>query len=82
MAGKEYKPSVILWFDCLYWFVATTTSTGFGDVSGTTVVEMMYSCFVMLLGKLLIGYVLGLASVTITNNQLQFFQFEEKAKVS
>jgi voltage-gated potassium channel len=47
----------------LYWAVTTLSTVGYGDVSARTPPEMMYSMFVMVLGVVVYGYVIG----SITN---------------
>ncbi|XP_076825494.1 uncharacterized protein LOC143471047 [Clavelina lepadiformis] len=55
--------------DSLYWAVATMTSTGYGDIKPETQSEMIYGCVVMVLGKLMLGYVLGMVAATLANDE-------------
>nr|XP_018667906.1 uncharacterized protein LOC100185773 [Ciona intestinalis] len=57
------------WIDSIYWAVATMTSTGYGDIKPENQTEMVYACFVMVLGKLVIGYVLGMVAATLANDE-------------
>jgi CRP-like cAMP-binding protein/voltage-gated potassium channel Kch len=57
------------WLDGLYWASATITTTGYGDISPRTPSEMSYSCFAMIIGKMLIGYILGMVGATLANDE-------------
>uniref|UniRef100_H2YJK2 Cyclic nucleotide-binding domain-containing protein n=1 Tax=Ciona savignyi TaxID=51511 RepID=H2YJK2_CIOSA len=71
----DYKKKMIFghmglpWVDSVYWAVATMTSTGYGDIKPENQTEMVYSCCVMVLGKLVIGYVLGMVAATLANDE-------------
>lgn len=62
----------------LYWAVATLTSTGYGDYSATNTIEMIYSIFVMIFGKLMFGFILGSIASTLANLESQRVLFEDK----
>jgi len=67
--------------DCLYWAVATMTSTGYGDIKPMLPSEMMYACFVALLGKILIGYMLGTVAATLANDESLRVWYEQRVMV-
>ena len=42
---------------------------------------MLISCFVMLLGKIALGYVLGMIAATLANDEHLRVHFKQKVKV-
>ena len=62
----------------LYWAVMTMTTVGYGDMAATNQVEMMYAIVVMVLGKLLFAYILGMVASTLINLDINRILFEEK----
>lgn len=82
-ATKNIYGHVLLpWVDSLYWAVATMTSTGYGDITPQTQGEMVFSCCVMVLGKLMIGYVLGMVAATLANDESLRVWYEQSVSVS
>lgn len=72
--GYHFLPFVDSW----YWAVATMTSTGYGDIKPETPTEMLYSCFVMVCGKIMIGYVLGMVAATLANDESLRVWYEQR----
>ena len=70
------------WIDSFYWTVATMTSTGYGDIKPQTQLEMLYACFVMVLGKILIGYILGTTAATLANDESLNVWYKQNVIVS
>ena len=64
--------------DSLYWVVTTMTTTGYGDISATSVLEMLYASVVMVLGKLLFGFILGSIASTLANLETPRVMFDDK----
>jgi len=62
----------------LYWAVATMTSTGYGDIRAYTQLEMIVAVVVMVLGKLLFGFILGNFASTQANAEANKVAYEEK----
>ena len=54
------------------------TTTGYGDLSATNGVEMVYASVVMVIGKLLFGFILGSIVSTLANLETQKVLFENK----
>jgi hypothetical protein len=54
----------------LYWCVTTLTTVGYGDVTPSTPVEMVYTMLVMILGVAVYGYVIGNVANLLTNLDL------------
>jgi len=57
------------WLDGLYWASAVVTTTGYGDITPKTQSEMFFACIAMIIGKLLVGYVLGMVGATLSNDE-------------
>ncbi len=51
----------------LYWAAATTTSTGYGDVTAVNTSERIVALIAMVIGLILYGYILGAIAATIAN---------------
>jgi len=68
--------------DSVYWTVATMTSTGYGDIKPQTQSEMVYACFVMVLGKIMIGYILGTTAATLANDESLSVWYKQNVIVS
>ncbi|XP_071851243.1 uncharacterized protein [Apostichopus japonicus] len=64
--------------DCLYWAVATLTSTGYGDIHAHSLVEMIIASLVMVIGQLLNGSVLGNIASTLANEEAGRVEYEER----
>ena len=85
---KDYRSKMILstslipYLDCIYWVTATMTSTGYGDIKPLTQSEMIYSCFVAILGKIVIGYMLGTVAATLANDESLKVWYEQRVAVS
>eukprot|EP00118_Oscarella_pearsei_P012897 m.98493 g.98493 ORF g.98493 m.98493 type:complete len:2159 (+) comp36987_c0_seq18:234-6710(+) len=62
----------------MYWAVATMTSTGYGDLYAHTLFEKVVISIVMVMGKLLFGFVLGNITSTLANAEAQRVQYVEK----
>ena len=52
--------------------------SGYGDLSATNVREVIYAIAVMVMGKLLFGFILGSIASTLANLDTQRVLFEEK----
>lgn len=55
--------------------MTTLTTTGYGEISATNKLEMIVSSCIMIIGKLMFGYILGNVASEISNwskNQVEF----------
>lgn len=57
----------------LYWAAATTTSTGYGDITAVNREERVVALIAMIIGLILYGYILGAIAATIANSLLPKF---------
>ncbi|XP_013389400.1 potassium voltage-gated channel subfamily H member 6, partial [Lingula anatina] len=73
--------SIERYCNCVYWCVATVTSTGYGDISAHTNIEMVVSIVVMLIGKILFGYILGTIASSQANAARTTVAYREKVAV-
>ncbi|CAH1786243.1 unnamed protein product [Owenia fusiformis] len=71
-------PPMQKYCDCVYWTVATMTSTGYGDIHAYSLLEMIFASFVMVLGKLLFGFILGNVASTLANAETQRVNYDNK----
>ncbi|MBD1210265.1 MAG: cyclic nucleotide-binding domain-containing protein [Ignavibacteria bacterium] len=65
----------------LYWSVTTLATVGYGDITPKNNTEMMYAIFVMLLGMVTYGYVVGNIANLLANldaNRKRYYQQSEK----
>lgn len=67
-----------LYITCVYYVIATFTSTGYGDIHATNVPEMIVAIGVMITGKLLLGYILANISSTLAHEESQKLEYELK----
>ena len=58
------------------------TSTGYGDIKPQTQSEMLYASFVMVLGKIMIGYILGITAATLANDESLSVWYKQNVIVS
>ena len=55
--------------------MTTLTTTGYGEISATSILEMIVSSIIMIMGKLIFGFILGNVASEISNwskNEVEF----------
>ena len=62
----------------MYLCAITLLHSGYGDILPTNVREVIYAIAVMILGKLLFGFLLGSIASALANLDTQRVLFEEK----
>ena len=58
--------------------MTTLTTTGYGEISATNVLEMIISSCVMIIGKLMFGFILGNVASEIFNWNKNLVEFKGK----
>ena len=56
------------------------TTVGYGDLSATNVLEMVFAIAIMVFGKLFFGFILGTVASTLANLQIERVVYEDKLK--
>ncbi|XP_033108885.1 uncharacterized protein LOC117110323 isoform X2 [Anneissia japonica] len=74
----DYLYELYIYCDCIYWCVATLTSTGYGDIHAYSPEEMVFASFVMVAGQVLFGSILGNIASTLANADSGRVSYEEK----
>lgn len=75
---KQNTTSNQAYADSLYWAMATTTTTGYGDYRAHTDLERAFSIVAMIAGKLMYGFVLGNIASTLANADYLRVCYKEK----
>ena len=65
-----------MYITTVYWTIATMTSTGYGDVAAHSIIEMIYASFVMMVGKLMFGFILANIASTLSNAGVYRVQYD------
>lgn len=56
---KDQKNNFEKYIAALYWSFTTITTVGYGDITPTNTVEMIYCSLSMLIGSIVFGYIIG-----------------------
>ena len=65
---EEYKGQKLMIYGVsIYWTITTITTVGYGDISGNNIAEMIFCCFVMIIGVIAFGFANGTLASIMTN---------------
>lgn len=70
------------YMSALYWAIATTTSTGYGDIHPVIVTEKYFAVGCMLAGVLLFGYLFGSITSSMANNDAPHARYTQKIRAA
>ncbi|MDE5093467.1 MAG: ion transporter, partial [Trichodesmium sp. St11_bin5] len=66
------------YINCLYWAITTLTTVGYGDITPTTEIEIIFTLMVMFLGISMYAYTIGNVSSLISNLDAAQARYREK----
>ncbi|KAJ3213378.1 Kinesin-like protein kif27 [Clydaea vesicula] len=79
--GMRHNPlntPTTLYITCLYWTIATMTTTGYGDIRATNDVERVFAFLTMTTGTFFYGYVSGTIASTLSNMDSRRVSYQQK----
>ena len=77
----DYNAKLDLYMISLYWTITTITTVGYGDISGTNMVEMIFCCFVMIIGVIAYGFANGTLASIMTNYDNKSEHYQDKLDI-
>ena len=77
----NYKGHTEIYMISFYWTITTITTVGYGDISGTNMVEMIFCCVVMLIGVIAFGFANGSLASIMTNYDNKSGSYQEKINI-
>ena len=78
---ENYKGKLDIYMISIYWTITTITTVGYGDISGTNIPEMIFCCFVMLIGVIAFGFANGTLASIMTNYDNKSGSYQEKINI-
>lgn len=78
MLPQDHTPHILHYLNCIYWAVVTMTTVGYGDMVPISMLETVFSMFVMVLGKFMLALVLGLTASALINADMQKMVFKNQ----
>ena len=64
-----------------YWTIQTISTVGYGDTLPASIVEMMFCCFIMLVGQIAFGYAVSTATSIMTNYDLNSEKYNQQTEI-
>lgn len=65
--GEKKMSNTIIYLVSLYWTVTTVSTVGYGDISGTNMIEKIFCIFAMIVGVVFFSFATGSLSSIISN---------------
>ena len=66
--AKEYSTDAEFYCVAFYWTITTITTVGYGDISATNLVEMVFASIMMLVGVVSFSFANGALASILTNS--------------
>ena len=79
--AKEYKTDAEFYCVAFYWTITTITTVGYGDISATNLIEMVFASIMMLIGVVSFSFANGALAFILTNSDNQNGHFEKKKEI-
>ena len=70
-----------LYITALYYLITTLTTVGYGDITGSNILEIIYGIFTLIVGTCAYSWILTYISNYIKKNNEKYIDFEEKMKM-
>ena len=64
-----------------YWTITTITTVGYGDIAGTTTLEMIFCSFIMIIGVISYSYATGTLASIMQNYDNHNASYQEKINI-
>lgn len=64
-----------------YWTITTITTVGYGDISGTNIVEMIFCSVVMIVGVIAFSFANGALASIMSNYDVHNANLQEKLTI-
>jgi hypothetical protein len=77
----SHKSKLEIYMISLYWTITTITTVGYGDISGTNILEMVFCCFVMIIGVIAFGFANGTLASIMTNYDNKSGSYQDKMNI-
>ncbi|MBN3286274.1 KCNH7 protein, partial [Polyodon spathula] len=74
----KYDPDIIHYIAGIYWAGTTMTTTGFGDISGSTAVERIICIFVSVIGAFIFNYIVSQIGATLASTNAARVGFQNR----
>jgi len=78
LANVEFASETLQYTVALYWAVVTLATLGYGDITASTLPELIYVSFVVFMGALFYSVVIGLIGIIVTTRFANATEFNRQ----